>query len=396
MLRRFWFESPSRKQGEEMASRLVNDERLVDLLYEATGDENLWPEFLAALLKRLNGRMAAFISHSPAAGKYPLVVSIGADPELQHLYGKYYGAQDPWVLAGEKKLIEGWVERGSSLCPPGQVVKTEFYNDFYHRYSHFYPLGAIIERRGDDRTFLTIMRDRVQADFSDSDVEFVRHLFPHLQRALRLYRKTQDLQFAASAGKRLLDGLDLAVIGLSNDGRIQFTNRSAEVILRSGRTLSVKDGRITARDARSDAALSALIKAACSQASYGVQDKAVAIYDRGRVLHIGIFRYTSGRNVFPEVPRVLLTITDPGACPSSRRKLLSSLFALTGAENLVMELLLSGLEPKEIAHATRTTENTVRSHLKSIYEKTGVTRQSQLIRLVSRIPGSDFSMTPRL
>lgn len=370
-----------------MASHPANPDHLVDLLYEATGDEKLWPEFLAALLKRLNGRMAAFISHSPTSGKYPLVVSVGADPELQYLYGKYYGAQDPWVLGGEQKLIEGWVERGSSLCPPGQVVKTEFYNDFYRRYAHFYPLGAIIERRGDDRTFLTIMRDHVQDDFSDSDVEFVRHLFPHLQRALKLYRKMQDLKFAASAGKELLDGLDVAVIGLGNDGRILFTNRSAEWILRSSRALSVKNGGIVASDPGANAALSHLVKAACSQASNGVEEGAVAIYDQGRVLHVGSFRYTAGGNIFPDRPRVLLTITDPEASPSSRKRLLRSLFRLTAAENRVMELLLSGLEPKEIAPATGTTENTVRSHLKSIYEKTGVTRQSRLVQLVSRIPG---------
>jgi len=370
-----------------MAFPNATDEQLFDLLYEAAGDARLWTEFLAAVARRLDGRLTALISHTPTSGKYPLIVSVGADPEQQRLYGEYYGAQDPWVLAGEEKLVEGWVGRGSSLCPPSELVRTEFYNDFYRFWPHFYPLAAIIERHGVDRSFLTIMRDRSQSDFSDSDVKFVRNLYPHLKRALKLHRRMLDLKQSSRATGSVLDGLDIAIVGLDDSGRVLFTNRLAELMFLSGGVLSLRDGRIVARDPRENAALARLLKSALAPGSNAASGNAVTIHDADRSLYVCAFPYKSADNVFPTRQRVLMVINDPGAAPKTREGQLTSLFRLTAAENRVIELLLSGLEPKEIAARTRTTENTVRSHLKSIYGKTGMTRQSHLIRLVSKLPG---------
>ena len=371
-----------------MAPRTVSDEELLDLLYGATGDPPLWPEFLAALVRRVGGRIAALISHNPTSGRYPLVINVGADPELQRRYEEYYGAKDPWVIAGQQKLVEGWVERGSSLCPPSQVVRTEFYNDFYRFYPHFYPLGAIVEQRGADRSFLTIMRDRSQDDFSDSEVAFVRSLFPHLQRALKLYRKIMDLKRTASAAGSVLNAFDIAFIGTDERGNVLFSNHQAELLLRTCKVLTVKDGKLTALDPRENTALGKLLKTACSPRLNGEPDGAITLHDMGRSLHLSVLPFTSEKDIFPSRPHMLVVITDPEALPKSREHTLTSLFRLTAAENRVTGLLLAGLDPREIAARTRTTQNTVRSHLKSVYGKTGVSRQSHLIRLVSKIPGN--------
>jgi len=49
--------------------------------------------------------------------------------------------------------------------------------------------------------------------------------------------------------------------------------------------------------------------------------------------------------------------------------------------------LCRSLRPKEISELTETTQNTVRFHLTVIYRKTGVSRQSQLVRPVSMLSG---------
>ena len=50
-------------------------------------------------------------------------------------------------------------------------------------------------------------------------------------------------------------------------------------------------------------------------------------------------------------------------------------------------LLASGMDLNAIAERTRTTHHTVRSHLKSIFQKTNVSKQSQLVRLISTLSG---------
>jgi DNA-binding CsgD family transcriptional regulator len=80
---------------------------------------------------------------------------------------------------------------------------------------------------------------------------------------------------------------------------------------------------------------------------------------------------------------VVVFINDPSR-PQRRPEdtLLRTLYGLTRAECRVALLLSDGRAPKEIASKIGVTENTVRSQIKNIYNKTGVKRQSELVRLL--------------
>jgi DNA-binding CsgD family transcriptional regulator len=69
-----------------------------------------------------------------------------------------------------------------------------------------------------------------------------------------------------------------------------------------------------------------------------------------------------------------------GASPA----LLRSLFGLTGAESALVLLLVEGLTLDEAAARQGVSRHTARSQLRSIFAKTGVTRQTELLRLVLR------------
>jgi len=57
-------------------------------------------------------------------------------------------------------------------------------------------------------------------------------------------------------------------------------------------------------------------------------------------------------------------------------------YGLTPAECRVALLLGDGHAPRKIAEMVGVTDNTVRSQIKSIFSKTGVKRQGELIRLL--------------
>jgi DNA-binding CsgD family transcriptional regulator len=63
--------------------------------------------------------------------------------------------------------------------------------------------------------------------------------------------------------------------------------------------------------------------------------------------------------------------------------ILATAFSLTGAEARVLSALLEGLSVSETATRFQITVNTVRWHLKRLFEKTNTNRQSDLIRLAS-------------
>ena len=50
-------------------------------------------------------------------------------------------------------------------------------------------------------------------------------------------------------------------------------------------------------------------------------------------------------------------------------------------------LLLQGLSPNEAAGELAMTENTVRTHIRHLFDKTGVERLADLVRLLMQGPG---------
>ncbi|HEU0202427.1 MAG TPA: LuxR C-terminal-related transcriptional regulator [Burkholderiaceae bacterium] len=61
--------------------------------------------------------------------------------------------------------------------------------------------------------------------------------------------------------------------------------------------------------------------------------------------------------------------------------MLERLFDLTPAERRVFGLLLADRSPREIAGELRIAVTTVRTHLQSLFAKTGTRRQSELVAL---------------
>ncbi len=60
-------------------------------------------------------------------------------------------------------------------------------------------------------------------------------------------------------------------------------------------------------------------------------------------------------------------------------------FALTRAERLALEHFARGASVPEAAAALDVSKNTVKTHLQSIFAKTGASRQPQLLRLVNEL-----------
>lgn len=360
---------------------------LLDVLYSAAGETTLWDEFLTQVALHLEAPKAALISIDPASNRSRVHLFQGWPADKMAQYNTYYGALDIWYLGYKKKNLRGWTGTGTSLCPASEVRKTEFCHDFLRPADSFHECGLIRENQAGKLTVLTFGRSLRQADFNSTHVQFLERLAPHLTGALYLHRKILDLKDAATAAANVLDALDVALVGLDVNGRICFMNASAKALLRSGEVLGIQEGKIAASDAREAVALDQLLKAACTRDFKSELGGAITVHKGNRSLHVTVLPLAGQGSFLPVASRVCLTLTDPDASPKSRATLLVSLFGLTPAETRIAMLIAHGLESAEIARRTRTSSHTVRSHLKSIFQKTRVTRQSQLMRLISRLPG---------
>ena len=64
---------------------------------------------------------------------------------------------------------------------------------------------------------------------------------------------------------------------------------------------------------------------------------------------------------------------------------------LTGMESRVAVLLAEGMNVREVAAATGRGESTIRSHVKQMFAKHGLSRQAELVRLVLSLAGAPES-----
>jgi DNA-binding CsgD family transcriptional regulator len=209
------------------------------------------------------------------------------------------------------------------------------------------------------------------------------------------------------------------IILIDTSGRISYRNRSAGEVLERGDPVYEHEGALACHDAEGSrvlaqalselAASSASASSASSASNGGHATPANGYIGNGRprppvpgLMELGerrSFRLTrrDGRSVAatvialrPQVTRVnnrrspqaIFTIFEPGASASVDPLMLTTAFGLTPAETRLVQTLLAGQSPEECAAMLKVKISTVRTHLLSIYTKTGATGHADLLRIV--------------
>jgi len=182
---------------------------------------------------------------------------------------------------------------------------------------------------------------------------------------------------------------------LDERGHISFANRTARQVLQEAdglrlRALRPNDplGRLMADDAREQAAIEAVIaeclRPASLQAAHFSRALSVSRPSgrRGYVLQVAPL---PSRNEFllgSKPARAIAFLTDPDAAPRFDEGLLRRTYRLSPAEIRLAELLCGGESLAVAAEHSGIALGTARTQLKSIFKKTGVSRQAQLLKLL--------------
>lgn len=178
-----------------------------------------------------------------------------------------------------------------------------------------------------------------------------------------------------------LDMVDQGTLILDRDGVILFSNERARQLVGAGRGLFVIDGRLRAC-APADARLLASRLACCGEAAPDdVTRHVVKIGEPALLLQITPLRPLADGLGAAE-NGILVVFNDPAAASLPDDREIRLLFGLTEAETGVAMDILSGDGAKACARRLGTSPETVRTHLRHIYSKTGAKGQAALVRLL--------------
>ena len=167
----------------------------------------------------------------------------------------------------------------------------------------------------------------------------------------------------------VLDIMPFAVVVIGSDQRVRGMNARGQAVLREGDAVRFDGSRVRATDGMLDDKLQTALRANVAAVLR------VKRLSRKRPLEIAIVPLCGECSA--------LVITDPARAVAAKAERLRSLYGLTPAETRVVAAIVQGEGSHCAASQLGMSVNTLRRHLKSIFHKFDVDRQSQLVRVVA-------------
>jgi DNA-binding CsgD family transcriptional regulator len=155
---------------------------------------------------------------------------------------------------------------------------------------------------------------------------------------------------------------------------------------RGARGLNLSSKGLHATVSRDDHVLQGLIQAAASGGGECAPPSIRIANAEGKHLIVVVTR-TRAADFLTISPDAIVAvfISDPEKHPRPQARFLCGLFGLTGAESRLAILLVQGNTLQDSADRLDVTPATVRSQLMQVFQKTGTSRQSQLVSLLLRL-----------
>jgi DNA-binding CsgD family transcriptional regulator len=357
---------------------------LLGSLYEAAADPARWDPFLEQLALSARATSAALVMHDFDHALCTVSSSWELNPESNRLYQEHYHALDVWAQAAPKRA-SGYVCNSESLCPLPELRKKEIYNDLFVPFGIEHGMFALLESNEGRFASVSLYRDKSRAHFTSPDLHILQLLNPHLQRAFKLRLHFSGLGSRSAGLEAALNMLPTGLVFLSARGEIVLMNRSATALAaeRDG-LLATRDGLRAERQAESLLLEKTIRQAASTSNGNSLSAGGTVLVSRreGPPLQILVSPIRNSSMGESESVAAVAFISDPLRRQRPAQETLRGLYRLTPAECRVALLLGDGHAPRKIANMIGVTDNTVRSQIKSIFSKTGVKRQGELIRLL--------------
>ena len=372
----------------KQAGELEDFSRLVRALYASLMAERPWHDFLTELRDQLRAEYATLIVSRAASVAPSLLVSPQGDPKGIEDYCDHLFRINPFTDLPEGKVVsqfEHLTERG--------FKQSAFYRDYLQFEDTSHILGFDLDTGG-FVTQIRITRTAGGAPYGADERGRCERIIPHIRQAMELYQRLENSRSEQRVYSGAVEQFALGAIILDAQHLILRCNPIAEAILAEGDGLVRAGRRLTLASARDDAAFRAFLRD--TAASAGGAPVFRLERPSGRRA-IGILARPIAAPDYLQAtgaPALALYLADPERRMMVDIAALRELFDLTQMEAAIAASLANGLTVQESAIRLGVAHNTARAHLRSIYAKVGVTRQSQLVHLIlTSLP--DLATGPR-
>jgi len=360
-----------------MPDREIED--LLDRIYEAALVPTQWPLILKEFSDRLKGVGGVVFTVNPV--KTDWVASKG--------FAEGFGHFAQAGFAGDNLRIRKAVERGMFGFTAGDhefITAEEMDSDpmyaFLRQNGSGWCVGSMMAAPHGDMLVFSFERAHANGHFNEKEVAFVESFRPHFARAALLSAR---LGFdRARAATEALELIGLASAIVSRSKRLMDANALFQHLM----PVQVQDAipRIRLADKKADAILDfSLDRVMMKSETRDILSLPVPASGGSPAFALHVIPVRRAANdLFSEASCFLV------ATPVARREapavsLLQGLFDLTAAEARLARALASGQTLAEAAADFGVQTGSLRTQLKGVFAKTGLSRQSDLVGLLGGI-----------
>ena len=305
--------------------------------------------------------------------------------ELEREYFGTYHALDE-RLPRIRRLPDGRLAPVPTLFGEDELKTSAVYNELMPRTDTRNSLNVRLDGPDGSRIVWAIADPVGRDGWSSARVEAIEALLPHLRQFVRVRTALVDAWALGASMVELLDNVRTGVVQLDRRARVVAANDAARALLREGDGLSDRDGVLRATLPKEDAVLQGLIAQALPILGGPGAGGSMRLSRAGcrprLVLHVSPVHEAGGE---PRQGRIgaLMLVVDPAWRWQVDPERVADLLGLTPTESRIAVLLAQGKSIGEVSAETGRSRTTIKWHIRHIYAKHHLSRQAELMRLVS-------------
>ena len=205
----------------------------------------------------------------------------------------------------------------------------------------------------------------------------------HFEGAVALHWRIVHAEADVASTRSILDRLALGIVTLNAQGLVLERNQAASRMMESGNGLFLAHGKIGTRGME---AMVRLEKAVAAVLAGGAERPVAIPREKRPALTVIIAPVAVDRKKLAgSAARAIMFISDPDAVPDQAGARIAALYGLTKSEADVAEAIAAGKPVEQLAVERGTTIHTVRTQIKTMMNKIGASRQSDVVRAVLAI-----------
>jgi DNA-binding CsgD family transcriptional regulator len=295
------------------------------------------------------------------------------------------GALGTFVSSTGRQECREWVDK-LPLCAAGSMCGSPWFEQWLRPQGF---VDAVVLPIAKDQTAVgtfVLCRHSSDGEICEPELTALGLIGAHVRQAVAITSflvKCDALSTFAATLEQLTTGIILVDANLC----IIHANKAAAAMFEADDAILRVGSKIALPHATATADLAAAVAiAARGELEFGQRGIGIPIRNKeGALVLINVLPLGRGEIGIHLSAVAALFIAPAVASPQMPGDALALVFNLTPAETRVLELIAEGRTQAEIAHTLSVAPSTVKTHLLHVFAKTGTSRQSEIIKLMSAL-----------